>query len=1115
MRKIVDGNTACSQMAYLFSEMASIYPITPSSPMASNVDNLNSEGALNLFNDKVKVVEMQSEAGAAGALHGALLAGSLATTFTASQGLLLMIPNMYKIAGEGLPGVIHVASRTVATHALSIFGDHSDIYATRQTGFCILASSSVTDAYNLAAVAHLSAIKGHIPFLHFFDGFRTSHEINVIETIDREKLLNLIDYEELEKFKNNALNVGAHVQYGMALNEDIYFQSVEARNPYYEKMPDIVFDYMQKINDLTGENYKPFNYYGDPEALNVIVAMGSVCDTIKLVVDDLNKHNRKVGLITVHLYRPFSSKYLLNVLPKTVQKIAVLDRTKEAGSNGEPLYLDILSALKNTNITVVGGRYGLSSKNTTPSQIKSVFDALDNNLKNDFTIGIKDDVTNKSLEESPYNIMLNARELKIYGFGSDGMVSASKDILKIIGANNSYVEGYFEYDSKKSGGVTISHLRISDEIIKAPYYVTNTDIIVVTKLVYFQKYHLLDSAKENSLVLINMSDDEDLSKIINQHDLKIIKERNLKILTIDAFSLALKHNLKDKISKIMEIIILNILGIKDSMEILSKRIEDSYRVKGEDVVTNNQNAIKEAINKVKKYELSNPIGTIIEANDLFSLINHRMANEVPVSYFKEVCHGAFPNGLSKLEKRGISKYAPKWIKENCIACGMCSFVCPHAVIRPFLVKDGNGIPDIKDKNYNFYIGVSSKDCTSCGLCIDICPGKNGVKALELTDNIEEDNLTMKYFNNYENPSIYPKYSIKGSQLLKPRFEFSGACAGCGETSYIKLLTELFQDEIVIANATGCSSIYGGSAPTTPYSIPWANSLFEDNAEFAYGIHLSYQVKRERIKKILNTYVQNKNDKNYPIYQNILDNFEDFNKTQELIKELAMRDISEELRSLLSYIPRRTVWAIGGDGWAYDIGFGGLDHVLSSNENIKVLVLDTEVYSNTGGQTSKSSRYGQVAEFADLGKRSPKKDLFRIAMSYPNCYVASISLGADMMQTLKSFKEASEHNGPSLIIAYAPCIEHGIKGGLSCTTKEQKLAVNVGYTLLMRYNPDEKTLTMDSKEPDFNRYHEFLDNEIRYNSLKIKNKDLALILLEQNKQNAIERYNYYQTIANNK
>ena len=1111
---IMDGNKAASTIAYLFSEMCSIYPITPSSPMASNIDLMSIKDNYNIFDDKVNVVEMQSEAGAAGAMHGALISGSLASTFTASQGLLLMIPNMYKMAGECLPGVIHVASRTVATHALSIFGDHSDIYATRSTGFCMISSTNVKDAYYMASVAHLSAIKGSLPFLHFFDGFRTSHELNTVELVSEKEIGNLVDFDKINEFKNKALNYKSNIQKGMAENEDIYFQTLEARNSLYNEMPDIVNEYMQKINELANTDYKPFNYYGDESAQNIIVAMGSVCDTIKLVIDEENKKGKKYGLIEVHLYRPFSTKYLLNVLPETVKNIAVLDRTKESGSIGEPLYLDVLSALNGKNINIVGGRYGISSKNTTPQDIYSVYKMLENELKNNFTIGIIDDVTNLSLDNFEYKLDLKAKEIKIYGFGSDGMVSASKNIINTLGnIHNNYVQGYFEYDSKKSGGVTISHLRVSNTNINAPYYVTNPDIIVVTKQEYFNKYNMLKDIKDNAILLINSTNLEQL--VVSLENQSVLKNKNVTILTINAEDIANKNDIKGKINKIMEVIILKLLGVNNAKEIVSNSIKEAFKNKGEEVINNNLNAINDVLENINKVNI-NKFNEITEnEKNIFERINLREGNELKVSEVLEIKDGSFPCGLSQNEKRKVATNVVKWIPENCIECGMCSFVCPHAVIRPFVTKDENkGIPLLGNNEYNYQVAVSEADCTSCGLCINICPGKGGNKALEFGKYDEEKQKEADLLFKEKNPKIMDKFNIKGSQFETPRFEFSGACAGCGETSYIKLLTQLYQDKLVIANATGCSSIYGGSAPSTPYTIPWANSLFEDNAEFGYGISLSYKLKRNRIKKIMEDNINNVSDDIKEIFEKWLNNINNYEITKEVYESLKEKNIPETLKELIDYIPARTVWAIGGDGWAYDIGFGGIDHVLSSNENIKILVLDTEVYSNTGGQMSKSSRIGQVAEFADLGKKSGKKDLFKIAMCYPNTYVASISLGANMMQTIKVLKEAEEHNGPAIIIAYCPCVEHGIKGGLSCTNSEQKLAVDCGYTLLMRYNPNEEKLYVDSKEPNFELYNEFLNNEVRYNSLKIKNKKLAEEVLEVNKNNAIKRYEYYNKIKSN-
>ncbi len=1115
--KICDGNKACSDIAYYFSEIASIYPITPSSPMASNVDLL-SHDKLNLFGSKVKLIEMQSEAGAAGAFHGALISGSLASTFTASQGLLLMIPNMYKVAGEMLPGVIHVAARTIATNALSIFGDHSDIYATRSTGFAILASSNVYDAQNLAAVAHLSAIKGSIPFLHFFDGFRTSHEISSIKELRTSDLDALIPWDKIDEFKSRALNVSSGIQKGMAMNEDIFFQTQEARNPSYNALPEIVASYMDRINEIMGTDYKPFTYYGANDAENIIVAMGSITDTIKLVVDAEMKKGAKIGVITVHLYRPFSVKYLLNVLPNTVKNIAVLDRTKEAGSNGEPLYLDVVNALKDKDIHIVGGRFGLSSKNTTPADIKSVFTMLSGELKNNFTIGIVDDVTNTSLPHEEYKVPMPAKEFLIYGYGSDGCVSASKDILKIMGKEGNYVNGYFSYDSKKSGGVTVSNLRISDKKIEAPFYVENPSLIVVTKIEYFKKFSMIDNICDNGTIIINTNKtEEEVNELLSVEDTNIIVNRKIKVFTIDADKIASEAGIRGKISKIIEMIILDKLEIPNAKSLLESSIQESFKTKGENVVESNILAINHALSNIKEIKISpKQQDTNHEELDVFSKINRRMGDKLTVSEVSSLKDGTFPNGLSKYEKRHVNAVAPKWIKENCIECGRCSFVCPHAVIRTFVSKDSEGIPFLANKEYTYQVLVSEVDCTECGLCIEECPGKNGKKALDFGPvNLENQRKANDYFVNYENPEVLNKFTVPGASLCKPRFEFSGACAGCGETPYINLITRLYGDELVIANATGCSSIYGGSVPTTPYTIPWANSLFEDNAEFALGMHLSFQSKRALIKRIMETEMDHVSEPVKELFESFLNNFNDFKITMEIKNKLSSLEIPEKLKSLLSYIPARTVLAIGGDGWAYDIGFGGLDHVLSTGENIKVLVLDTEVYSNTGGQASKASKLGAVAEFADFGKKTAKKDLFRMAMSIPNCYVASISLGANMMHSIKVMKEAMEHNGPAIIIAYSPCIEQGIKTGMSHSIEEEKLASEVGYTLLMRYNPVEKKLYMDNKEPNFDDYEKFLDNEVRYNALKIKDKELANELLSKQIENAKERYAYYKDLSQEK
>lgn len=1101
MQKIVDGNEAVAKVAYYFTDVASIYPITPSTPMASTFELLKTKGKKNAFNNEVEIIKMQSEGGVAGSLHGALLSGCLATTFTSSQGLLLMLPNMYKIAGECLPCVIHVASRTIATHALSICGDHSDIYASRQTGFCMLASSSVEDAQNLAAVAHLSSIKASLPFIHFFDGFRTSHELNKIDILECEKLKPLIDEERIKKFKEHTLL--NKVIRGTNQTEDIYFQSLEARNTLYDKVADVVNNYMQEINKITNKTYAPITYYGSNKAKYVIVAMGSVVNTIKLVIDDLK--DEELGLVTVHLYRPFSSKYLLDCLPESVEKIAVLDRTKEFGSTGEPLYLDVCQALNNKDIKIVGGRYGLSGKDTNPAHIYSVYQMLKGNSKNNFTIGITDDVTNLSLESFDYSINLDCMEIKIYGYSSDGMVGASKDIIKIIGENK-YVQCYNQYDSKKSNGITISHIRYSSSLFNAPYYITKPNIVVVSKEDYFLSLNMVETLKDNGILIINTKLTS-LNSLLTNKDKDYILKHNIKVYTVDANRLALEYNLGGKISKIMEVVILHILGYENAVSLVNDSITRQFKDKEKLVIEENIKAVNNTLNNIHLYNNDFKISDYEEKEEhsIFNILNRMEGNNLKVSEILKYADGALPS----INNTTISKnkYVSKWIKENCIKCGICSLVCPHSVIRPFLIKDKTlGIR--YDDDYNYIVSILEEKCTSCGLCIKACPALKC--ALEFGEYDEKLNNKAKEISKQKNPNIVDKYTIKGSQLCEPKFAYSKACMGCGETTIIKLLTQLYGDKLIIANATGCSSIYGGNVGNIPYTIPWANSLFEDNAEFGYGILSSYNYKRKSLEKYIKENINSFNKDVEYLCIKWLNNMDDYEITSNIKRELSLLELPIYLKNNIDYIEAKTVWTIGGDGWAYDIGFGGLDHVLSSNEKVRILVLDTEVYSNTGGQMSKSSPISSVLEFSSSGKKTSKKDLFKIAMNYPNCYVANISLGANYMQAIKSLKEAEENDGPSIVIAYCPCIEHGIKGGLTNAINEQILAVECGYITLMRKK--DGILQIDSKEPDFSKYHEFLMNESRYNKIYKRNKEESLKLLELNRSEAEERYRNYKDIS---
>lgn len=1121
-QKIMDGNSACSYVSYNFTEVAGIYPITPASTMAEKVDEYSASGKTNMFGDVVKVVEMQSEAGAIGMVHGLLQNGVLATTYTASQGLLLMIPNMYKIAGELLPCVINVAARTVATHALSIMGDHSDIYSTRPTGFAIFSSSSVQQVMDLTGVSYLSSIKGRIPFVNFFDGFRTSHEYNKINVIDNEIFKELLDYKALENFRKNSLDIDNPTTRGTNQGDMVYFEAVEARNKYYEKLPDIVNDYMEKINKKINTNYKPFNYYGDKNAKKVIVAMGSVCETVKEVI----KEEKGLGLIEVHLYRPFSSKYFLNVLPKSVRKIAVLDRTKEAASNGEPLYLDVVEIIKkhNLKIEVVGGRYGLSSKNTTKNDIDAVYKYLDNKVLKTFTIGINDDVNNISLAPTTRSFKNTSKEILIYGYGSDGMVTTSKNILTLIGEKTpSYVQGYFEYDSKKSGGVTKSHLRFSKEVINSPYYVTNPYMVVCSKDTYLKKYDVLNNIKENGIFLLNTEKDiNNLNEVLPVEVINEIKEKKINFYIINANKIAYENNIPNKISMIMEMAILNLMGEVDMSRVkkeMKHLIKINFSKKGIDVVNSNINALSSSLTSLKKVDISlltSKINMEKVNNTLYSKLEHARCDLIKVSDFNSNIDGVFEGGTSALEKRGLSNIIPSYDKDKCIMCNMCSLVCPHAVVRPYLldkeeieksplsVKEHLKDAKIKDNDLSFTIGISVPDCTGCSLCSMVCP----TKAITLKkQNLEARQKEMERYNYLQTVSekhVLPKTTIKGSQFVKPKFEFSGACAGCGETPYLKLLSQLFGDDLMIANATGCSSIYGASIPSMPYTVPWVNSLFEDNAEFGYGIRVGEDFMHEKVKRVFKEYKNKVNSKNKKLIDKYLKSYSK-EVAEEVYNNLDYEDF-KEIIPLKKYIKEKTIFIVGGDGWAYDIGYGGIDHVLANNENVNILVLDTEVYSNTGGQSSKSTRMGATAKFASSGKKTAKKDLAKMALNYKNVYVATVSLGANYMQTIKAFNEAASYNGPSIIICYAPCIAHGIKSGMKSAIEEEKLVTESGYFPLFRYNPETEIFTLDSKA-DFTKYNEIFNRENRYSI----NEEEKISLLEQNKKNAIDRYNEYKTL----
>jgi len=1167
--KTMDGNMAAAYVAYAFTEVAAIYPITPSSPMGEYVDEWAAHGRKNMFGQVVSVSELQSEGGASGAVHGSLAAGALTSTFTASQGLLLMIPNMFKISGELLPGVFHVSARSVATHALSIFGDHSDIMSVRQTGFGIIASGSIQEIMDLGGVAHLAAIKSRVPFLHFFDGFRSSHEIQKIETIDYGDFKKLVDMEAVKEFRERALNPEHPVTRGTAQNPDIFFQARESCNSFYLKTPEIVKDYMEKISKLTGRSYKPFNYVGAKDAEYIIMAMGSVTDTIDETVQYLNKLGEKVGAVKVHMYRPFYPQFLFDVMPKTVKKIAVLDRTKEPGANGEPLYLDVRNAYHEMEKrpVIVGGRYGLSSKDTTPGQIKAVFDNLKlTDPKNGFTVGINDDVTHTSLEvkEEIETAPKGTIRCKFWGLGSDGTVGANKNAIKIIGDNTDlYAQGYFAYDSKKSGGLTISHLRFGKTPIQSTYLITDADFVACHKQTYVNQYDLLKGLKKGGTFVLNCQwDFSELEKELPASIKKYIAENNIDFYIIDATSIAAEIGLGSRINMIMQAAffkLARVIPIDDAVKYMKEAIKKTYGKKGEKIVQMNYKAVDRGIESLKEVKVPESWKDAVEVNEkaeadepdyiknILRVINRQEGDSIPVSAFIGVEDGTFPQGTAAYEKRGVAINVPEWQKDNCIQCNQCAFICPHAVIRPVLLTDKE-LKDAPEKfetvkakgkgleGFNYRIQISTLDCTGCGNCANVCPAKEKALVMKPLSSQEAQIENWKFASKVPvKENVIPVDTVKGSQFKKPLFEFSGACGGCGETPYAKLITQLFGDRMLIANATGCSSIWGGSAPSAPYTTnaegkgpAWANSLFEDNAEYGYGMVLGIKQMRSKIEDYMNKLLEMKIG---PELKNAIKEWiagredetisrQSTAKLLRLLKgDLGSKE-ADELKDMIlqlkDYLIKKSVWVFGGDGWAYDIGYGGLDHVLASRDDINVMVYDTEVYSNTGGQSSKATPKGAVAKFAASGKKVKKKDLGLMAITYGYVYVAQIAMGASHKQTLTALLEAERYKGPSMIIAYSPCINHGIYAGMGCSQQREKEAVEAGYWHLYRHNPElakegKNPFILDSKKPTAS-FKDFLMGEVRYASLTKTFPDIAKDLFDKAENEAKEKYEKYRVMS---